>query len=118
MDLFEYAESVKDPQSRLYEEAKAYFDENRPFLSSLKRAAGVMQRHNGKVSTRFLVEFARWLRFMGYDGMMELLECFQGVVVKGTDVAAIPNAYSAYLTRLFERDGFKVTKAKSKMDVA
>lgn len=116
MDLFEYQKTLDTERNKAYEEAKAYFDENRQFLSSLKRAAGVMQNRTGKVSSRFLVEFARWLRFMSFDGMVELLDCFRGVVVKGTEVAAIPNAYSAYLTRVLEEDGFKVTKAKSKMD--
>lgn len=106
-----------DPDKRsLLERAKAYFDENVPLLLAFKDAGRVMQRESGKVSARFLVEFARWLRFIGPEGMYELLSCFEGVVVRGEDVAAIPNAYSAYLTRVLEDEGISVTKARSVMD--
>jgi len=110
MNLFE------ESGDELTERARAYFDENPALLKAFERAAGVMQRRYGKVSARFLVEFARWLRFMGPLGMEELLACFTGIVVQGEDVAAIPNAYSAYVTRVLEGDGFSVTKARSKMD--
>lgn len=99
-----------------YEKAQEYFARNPYFLSSIMRAAKVMESRCGKVSARFLVEFARWLRFIGWSGMEELLGCFSGIRVDGEDVAAIPNAYSAYLTRVLEAEGIKVTKAKSEMD--
>lgn len=100
----------------LEDQARAYFEQNVPLMLAFKDAARVMQARNGKVSARFLVEFARWLRFIGPDGMQELLGCFRGVVVRGEDVAAIPNAYSAYLTRALEDEGIRVTKARSVMD--
>lgn len=100
----------------LQERAEAYFDENPELLYAMKRAARVMESKCGKVSARFLVEFARWLRFVGWSGMEELLGCFSGLHVAGDDVAAMPNAYSAYLTRLLEADGVKVTKSRSVMD--
>ena len=96
--------------------AREYFDRNPRFLDALLSAARVMERIHGKVSARFLIEFARWLRFLDWDGMRALLECFRGVVVVGEDMAAIPNAYSAYLTRYLESRGVSVTKAKSRMD--
>lgn len=100
------------------ERAEAYFDCNPAFLSAIERAAGVMQRRCEKVSARFIIEFARWLRFMSWDGMVELLECFSALHVVGEDVAAIPNAYSAYITRHLETRGYAVTKARSVMDDA
>lgn len=98
------------------ERARAYFDANPELLSAMRRAARVMESRCDKVSARFLVEFARWLRFMSWEGMEELLGCFSGIRVSGDDVAAMPNAYSAYLTRLLEADGVNVTKARSVMD--
>ena len=100
----------------LQERAESYFDSNPELVDAMRRAARVMESRCGKVSARFLVEFARWLRFVGWSGMEELLGCFSGLHVAGDDVAAMPNAYSAYLTRLLEADGVKVTKAKSVMD--
>lgn len=101
-----------------WERAEAYFDDNPAFLSAIERAAGVMQRRCEKVSARFIIEFARWLRFMSWDGMMELLECFSALRIVGEEVAAIPNAYSAYITRYLESKGYAVTKARSVMDDA
>lgn len=105
-------------KSTLQERAEAYFDANPAFLAALRDAAKVMERRCGKVSARFLMEFARWLRFVGLEGMDELLGCFYGLHVSGDDVAAMPNAYSAYLTRLLEADGVNVTKSRSVMDDA
>ena len=114
MDLFGIEPEPQEPT--LLDKARAYFDDNGPLMRSFVQAARVMQRRNDKVSARFLVEFARWLRYIGPDGMYELLRCFDGVVVQGEDVAAIPNAYSAYLTRVLEDEGIAVTKARSVMD--
>ena len=105
-----------DEKKSNYEKAKEYFDRNPAFLDALRRAARVMERKCGKVSARFLIEFARWLRFIGWSGMEELLGCFSRLRLEGDDVAAIPNAYSAYITRVLESDGFSVTKSKSVMD--
>lgn len=110
-------EDVRDVGApTLQERAESYFDANPELLDAMRRAARVMESKCGKVSARFLVEFARWLRFVGWSGMEELLGCFSGLHVAGEDVAAMPNAYSAYLTRLLEADGVKVTKARSVMD--
>lgn len=99
------------------ERAEAYFDKNPDLLAAFDAASEVMERHTGVVSARGLMEFARWYRKVGSKGMYELLECFEGVIVRGEDVAAMPNAYSAWLTRHFESNGRKVTKARSKLDV-
>lgn len=109
---------VPEREMTLQERAEAYFEANPALLAAMSRAAGVMERRCGKVSARFLVEFARWLRFVGFDGMTELLGCFSGLHVAGEDVAAMPNAYSAYLTRLLEAAGVRVTKSRSVMDDA
>ena len=108
--------SLFDEREDIARKAQEYFDENPRLLAAFEDAADVMQRLNGKVSARFLVEFARGLRFIGYDGMGRLLDCFSGIVVMGEDVAAIPNAYSAWLTRHLEQRGNKVTKARSRLD--
>lgn len=100
-----------------YLRAKEYFERNPAFLRGVEMAAGVMQRRMGKVSARGLMEFARWFRRLGTDGMYELLSCFEVVGhINGEEVAAMPNAYSAYLTRHLEELGYDVTKAKSRMD--
>ena len=97
--------------------AKEYFERNRALLMGFEMAAGVMQRRMGKVSARGLLEFARWYRRLGNDGMYEMLTCFECVGhINGEDVAAMPNAYSAYLTRHLEGLGYDVTKATSRMD--
>ena len=114
--LFDDMGEVRGEKKSSYERAKEYFDRNPEFLDAMRRAARVMEAKCGKVSARFLVEFARWLRFIGWSGMEELLGCFSRIRVAGEDVAAIPNAYSAYLTRVLEADGVKVTKKRSVMD--
>ena len=106
----------EEPEKDDYQKAQDYFSRNWRFFDALIRGARVMERRMGKVSARGLIEFARWYRWLGNDGMYELLGCFSGVRVEGDDVAAIPNAYSAYLTRVFEAEGMNVTKARSKMD--
>lgn len=113
--LFDATTSVGARPS-LQERAEAYYRDNPELLHAMRRAARVMERRCGKVSARFLTEFARWLRFMGWEGMSELLGCFSGLHVAGEDVAAMPNAYSAYLTRLLEADGVNVTKSRSVLD--
>lgn len=105
-----------ESRSDAYEAAERYYRRNPALLEAHERAAEVMQRLCGKVSARFLTEFARWMRFIGPEGMHELLSCYEGVVVKGDPVAAVPNATSPYLTRVLERLGLKVTKARSVMD--
>ena len=116
MDMTDYVRPTEMTGDELYESAKRYFDNNQELMDSIVRAARVMERKNGKVSARFLVEFARWLRRVGWSGMEELLGCFAWVHVNGEDVAAIPNSYSAYVTRYLEARGFEVTKSRSKMD--
>lgn len=108
--------SLFDERKDIYKESYEYYKRNPRLLEAHVKAAQVMMRYHGKVSARFLTEFARWLRFMGVEGMLELLECYRGIVVKGEDVAAIPNHTSAYLTRYLAEQGFNVTKARSRMD--
>lgn len=99
-----------------YEAAERYYQKNPALLEAHKRAARIMQERCGKVSARYLTEHARWMRFVGPDGMRAINECYDGVIVQGDPVAAVPNATSPYLTRVLEAEGLKVTKAKSVMD--
>lgn len=85
---------------QLHDEAKAYYERNIDLLMAHIMASRVLSDHEVKTSARFLTEFARWMRMLGQDGMRELLDCYEGVVVRGEEKAAIPNATSAYLTRL------------------
>ena len=105
-----------DERDDIYTKSRLYYQRNPELLEAHVRAARVMEHYNRKVSARFLTEFARWLRFLGWQGMYELLDCYRGVVVRGEDVAAIPNHTSAYLTRYLESQGVNVTKSKSRMD--
>lgn len=85
---------------QLREEAASYYHRNKDLLGAHVRASRVLSDNGVKTSARFLTEFARWMRMLGPDGMHELLGCYEGVVVRGEEKAAIPNATSAYLTRL------------------
>lgn len=83
----------------LFDEAKGYYERNRDLLEAHVRASRVLSDCGVKTSARFLTEFARWMRMVGPDGMHALLKCYEGVVVRGDERSAIPNATSAYLTR-------------------
>ena len=110
---------IEGERPSLQEQAAAYFDRNEPFLKGIERAAGVMQHRIGKVSARGIMEFARWYRRLGDDGMREMLDCFSGVFrIEGEDVAAVPNAYSAYITRYLGDRGYDVARSRSVMDDA
>lgn len=105
-----------DERKDIYAAARDYYEKNPALLDAHIRAARVMEHYRGKVSARFLTEVARWARFLGRNGLSELISCYAWVSVNGDDVAAVPNSTSAYLTRVLEEKGFKVTKSHSRMD--
>ena len=84
---------------QLRDEAEAYYRRNQDLLRAHIRAARVLSDNEVKTSARFLTEFARWMRMLGPEGMQRLLWCYEGIVVRGDEKSAIPNATSAYLTR-------------------
>lgn len=102
-------------------QAERYAERNPDLTAALIAASRVLSDHGIRTSARFLCEFVRWLRKFGESGMRELLECFEGLDVYGNDDYAIPNAVSAYYTRVIakaNRDypGFKITVTPSKLD--
>lgn len=105
-----------DERPDILGEAQDYYARNPELLNAHIRASEVMQRIYGKSSARFLTEMARWGRFLGTDGLLELIDCYSGVLVDGDDSPAVPNSTSAYLTRVLDAHGHKVTKARSRMD--
>lgn len=102
-------------------QAEGYAERNPGLTNALIRASRVLSDHNIRTSARFLCEFVRWLRKFGEPGMRELLDCFGDLDVYGNDEYAIPNAVSAYYTRVIARanegyPGFKITMTPSKLD--
>lgn len=99
----------------LAESAEAFYDRNSELMSAHVRAARVFAERGFPVSARSLTEFARYIRLLGADGIQELADAYEGIDWDGGEYS-IANATSPYLTRYLERLGFKVSKARSKMD--
>lgn len=102
-------------------QAEEYAARNPQLTSAMIQASRVLSDNGIRTSARFLCEFVRWLRKFGPDGMQELLACFEGLNIYGNDNYALPNAISAYYTRVLAKandgyPGFRITMAPSKLD--
>lgn len=105
----------------LLAQAEDYASRNPQLTDAMIRASRVLSDNGIRTSARFLCEFVRWLRKFGPEGMLELLSCFDGLNIYGNDDYALPNAISAYYTRVLARanegyPGFRITMAASKLD--
>lgn len=102
--------------TELEQDAKSFFDKNPQLLSFFKRAAIILNDRGLDVSARQLIEFVRMTRHYGAQTMHALvnLASITPVITEGNP--KIPNNASAYLTRYLNDHGYKVRKARSKLD--
>ncbi len=99
-------------------DAKAFFSRNHDLMDACLSAGTVANRHGRVASSRQMVELTRAIRQLGgWQNFREFASCFAGIDwERDGDAYAIPNAYSAYLTRALEDGGVDVTKSRSKLD--
>lgn len=99
-------------------DARSFFQRNQTLLIACTKAGKVANRVGRKASARQMIEVTRCIKQLGgYQNFLEFARCFECVTVeRDSDEIAIPNAYSAYLTRVLKRAGVEVTKGRSKLD--
>lgn len=103
---------------QLEADARHFFEANPELLRAFNAAGHVANGYGRKVSARQLVELTRCIRQLGgMTTFYRVVQCLDGIRWEGEgDPYAIPNAYSAYLTRELADDGVEVTRAASKLD--
>ncbi len=102
--------------TELENQGREFFAKNPQLLSFFRSAAKVLSDRGMDVSARQLIEFVRMTRHYGIDTMHELVNAAAACPVFSIGTPRIPNNASAYLTRYLAGFGFKVSKARSKLD--
>lgn len=100
----------------LAERGREFFDRNPRLLEACEECAARINASGRDVSARQLLEFTRMGRHYGASDMHAMVDIFDTFEVLGNDDYRIPNVASAWLTRHLESKGYRVAKARSKMD--
>ena len=95
-----------------------YYYSKRPRLRDAHFQAAQLFNDNGKDATaKGQTNFARVVAALGRVASHEMVDIYADALGWERDeVFSIPDATTPYLTRLLESRGYRVTKAKSKLD--